>query len=294
MELKGGFKSTSEILDLLQIVALGRKEGKVNFKTEEGRITVYFKDGKFVNFESAIPLFEKLRNKVVNKEVDIFDAAKVILHFLSLQDEGEFHFIEESINVEEIGSGDTMNIMMDFTKEVDEMPPKLKDILKNNLSFTLSESLESKEVCFRKEDWKIFVEAVKGKSSRDIVFLNFPLQDSINVLSNLLNQGIISPASSGEEKTIVSSNKENIAGQYVSPEKMEKIRSILLEVMGPMGEFLIDETMDELGISEISVSQVQKFVDILVSKIPESCFINGESCRERFKEDFTKILLGGD
>jgi len=48
--------------------------------------------------------------------------------------------------------------------------------------------------------------------------------------------------------------------------------------------------MEELGITQIPESYVENFVNTLVSKIPESCLINGESCRERFKEDFIQIL----
>jgi len=289
MELKGGLKSVSEILDLLQIIALGHKEGKVDFKGKEGKIVLYFKDGKIINFESPILLIGNLKNKVISGEITIFDATKAVLHFVSLWDDGEFRFREESIDVEEIGSGDTMNVIMDFTKELDEMPPKLRDILKMNTKFTVSESLEREEVFFKKEEWKIFIEAIKGKRAKEIVFLNFPLKNSVNCLVKFLKEGVLVPSNNNDERESVAFSS-TITKRYVSQEKLEKIKSILLEVMGPMGEFLIDETMEELGMTQIPENYVENFVNTLVSKIPESCLINGESCRERLKKDFIQIL----
>ena len=60
--------------------------------------------------------------------------------------------------------------------------------------------------------------------------------------------------------------------------------------MGPMGEFLIDETLEELEVSQLTPDLVPTFIDALISKIPESCTFEGENCKKRLSEEFRKIL----
>jgi len=63
--------------------------------------------------------------------------------------------------------------------------------------------------------------------------------------------------------------------------------------MGPMGEFLIDETLEDLDISQLTPDVVPNFIDTLLNKIPDTCLVEGESCRERLREEFKRILIGG-
>ena len=52
MELRGDFKSYAEILDLLQIITMGKKSGEVNLRSDGESITIYFKEGRAIDFNS--------------------------------------------------------------------------------------------------------------------------------------------------------------------------------------------------------------------------------------------------
>jgi hypothetical protein len=58
MELRGDFSSYSEVLDLLQIISLGKKTGEVNLRNQNESISIEFKEGKIANFKSNLPLLK--------------------------------------------------------------------------------------------------------------------------------------------------------------------------------------------------------------------------------------------
>ena len=296
MELRGEFKSITEVLDLLQIISLGKKSGEVNLRSPEGSLTVYFQDGKIINFDSSIPILRKLKDRAVKGEINADNAANFLLHYISLMDNGKFVFIEKAINVKSIGNADTMNVMMEFSKETDETPPNLQQFLKENVYMTLAPSIEN-HITMDPHDWKILVEFVKGKTIREVIFgVCSSYEEGIKRIDNLLNLKVLQVS----EKPLTfeadsSPRKETERPEIVIPsEKLEQIREILTTAMGPMGEFLVDETLEEIDLSSLSPDTISDFIDTLLSKIPDSCLIEGESCRDRLRREFKKILIGGE
>lgn len=287
MELKGEFKSISEVLDLLQIIALGKKSGTVVFRGKEGKILLYLHDGKIVNFDSNIPVIQKLKGKIQTKEASLEECINSTLHYISIWEEGEFQFTEGTVNKQKLGNGDTLNIIMNFTKEGDELPSHFLGILRKNPTFTFSKRLGTKQTTLDRRDWEIFVDlATKGEFLKEVLFSNVPFQDVVNRILRLIDAGVIEPVDKGK-----SAVKHKPA--VVPSERLNRVKELLVEAMGPMGEFLIDETMEELGISDIPLNMVGKFIDVLTKKLPENCIIDGETCKERFKREFRKALIGG-
>jgi len=211
-------------------------------------------------------------------------------------DNGKFLFIEKAMNVKSIGNADTMNVMMEFSKETDETPPNLQQFLKENVYMTLAPSIENR-ITMDPLDWKILVEFVKGKTIREVIFgVCSSYEEGIRRIDNLLNLKVLQvsekPPSSETDSSI---RKETERPEIVIPsEKLEQIREILTTAMGPMGEFLVDETLEEIDLSSLSTDTVSDFIDTLLSKIPDSCLIEGESCRDRLRREFKKILIGGE
>ena len=286
MELKGEFKSINEILDLMQIVALGKKDGEINLRSSEGSITLHFQHGVVVSFDSSIPLVRELRDKVINGSVPANEAVKLIIHYVSYWTNGKFAFTEKPVDVKPFAAVDTMNIMMDYTKESDETPQELQKLLRENVVFTLSSTIKD-EITLDKFGWQILVELANGKPLKSVVFSSSSYSDAIRILVLLLRQGAFKVA----EKAKTPAKEELPEGTVVIPqEKLEKVKELLAEAMGPMGEFLTDETLEEMEISHLTPDLVPKFVDVLISKIPESCMIEGENCRERFSKEFREIL----
>ncbi len=146
MELRGEFRSVSEILDLIQIVSMGKKSGEVNFRSSKGSITLCFHQGKAANFDSGIPTVSQIKEAAASGKLPFTEAVKLLLLTIS---------------------------------------------------------------------------------------------------------------------------------------------------MGPMGEFLVDETLEELEVENLPPDMITMFIDSLIDKIPETCLIEGQSCRKRFREEFEKILRGG-
>ncbi len=292
MELRGEFHSITEVLDLLQIVSLGKKEGEVLFKSGEGNIVVQFKKGKITNFDSNIPIIKTLRENVSSGKVSLTEAAKAIIHYISFWKDGRFVFWEKKVEGNGLGEADTMNIMMEFTKEKDEMPPEIREIIEKNSRFSLSPEIEN-SVTLDKESWKMLVELSKGLPVKKVLFTACSsFEKAANKLHELLSKGTLKELSKTETAAAAPATEK---GEKITipEEKLEEIKEILTETMGPMGEFLIDETLEELEVAELSPDLVPRFIDALINKIPETCFIEGESCKERFAQEFKKILLGG-
>ncbi len=292
MELRGEFRSITEVLDLLQIVSLGKKEGEVLFKSDEGNIVVYFKNGKVVNFDSNIPLIKSLKENVISGKASLPEAAKAIIHYISFWKNGRFVFWEKKVETENLGEADTMNVMMEFTKEKDEMPQEVREVIEKNLRFTLAPDIEN-TITLDKETWKMLVELSKGTPAKEVIFtVCSSFEKAINRLHELIKKRTLKELS-GKEISVAKTPSKKAEKITIPEERLEEIKEILTEAMGPMGEFLIDETLEELEITELSPDLVPRFIDTLVNKIPETCLIEGESCKERFAQEFKKILLGG-
>lgn len=292
MELRGDFTSYSEILDLLQIVSIGKKTGEVLLNTNGKSITIQIKDGKIVNFKTNIQFLDQLRKRVINREIPLSEAVKFILHLVAMWEKGRFSFQEKSIGDETLGSVDTLTVMMDFTKEQDELPDELKELFKKNPYFILSEEIDN-PVTLDTEDWKLLSLISKGKSLERVIFSKSnSFKEGLEKINNFLETGLIHEVKNPEEQKkeiFYESKTEN----FVDEQQLEKIRELLIETMGPMGEFLIEETFEDMGISKLPDNMIDSFVVNLLEKIPDSCFIEGESCRERLKEEITSILKGG-
>ncbi|WP_456456306.1 DUF4388 domain-containing protein [Thermovibrio sp.] len=290
MELKGHFKSYAEILDLFQIISMGRKSGEVNLKSESGdNIILTFKEGKIIDFLSSLFVLVELKNRVIKGELPLEEALNFLLHFVSLWEEGNFRFVEKPVDVEGIGSADALNVMMNFTKEEDETPPEVRSILKENKVFSLSESAEL-PITIDSDIWKFLVAVCEGIPVWDILIRKcVSYSKGIEVLSKLLKANLIKEAQEGQ-KTVVKGSEVLKREAFVPHEKLDRVRTVLVETMGPMGEFLIEDTFEEMGLKELPLSMVDKFINQLLEKIPDTCLIDGEKCRDKLKRQLKEIL----
>ncbi|WP_163328391.1 DUF4388 domain-containing protein [Desulfurobacterium thermolithotrophum] len=288
MELKGEFKSILEIIDLFQIISLGEKNEKFLLLGKEGKVLFYFKEGKIINFDTDIPILQKLKEKVFIKEILFKEAIKSVMHYVFLWEGGKFHSFEEEINVEEVGNENVLDLIMEFTKEIDELPSNLTDLLKKISSFSFSEELVVDKVTLDKKDWKILVRLIKGEPIKEVIFSFMPLNESLNKISKFINAGLIKVDIDIIEKEKTTSKLSFTP--VIPQDKLESLKEILIETMGPMGEFLIDEALEELEVFEVPIEMSEKFVETLIEKIPESCITDEEIFKERLKKKLLEIL----
>ena len=293
MELRGDFSSYSEILDLLQIVSIGKKTGEVLLNSDGESITIQLKDGKVINFKTNVPHLEYLKERVKKGEIPISEAIKFLLHYVAMWDRGRFSFIEKEVTDEPLGKVDTITVMMDFTKEQDEIGDNLKELFKKNPYFELSEEV-SEPVTLEKEDWKLLSLISKGNNLVRTVFMGADsFKSGLERIYNFIEKGLIKQVKKEETKEEKVQETEATGTSFVNPEVFERIRELLVETMGPMGEFLIEETLEDMDITRLPVNMIDTFVENLVERIPDTCLIEGESCRERLKDEITLILRGG-
>ncbi len=293
MELRGDFSSYSEILDLLQIVSIGKKTGEVLLNSDGESITIQLKDGKVINFKTNVPHLEYLKERVKKGEIPISEAIKFLLHYVAMWDRGRFSFIEKEVTDEPLGKVDTITVMMDFTKEQDEIGDNLKELFKKNPYFELSEEV-SEPVTLEKEDWKLLSLISKGNNLVRTVFMGADsFKSGLERIYNFIEKDLIKQVKKEETKEEKVQETEATGTSFVNPEVFERIRELLVETMGPMGEFLIEETLEDMDITRLPVNMIDTFVENLVERIPDTCLIEGESCRERLKDEITLILRGG-
>lgn len=292
MELRGDFSSYAEVLDLLQIVGIGKKTGEVLLNSNGESISLQIKDGKVINFKTNVPFLEELRERIGKGEISLSEAVKFILHYIAMWNKGRFSFLEREVKAEPIGEIDTIAVMMDFTKEQDEIGEKLKEFFKKDSTFELSESL-SEPITIDPESWKLLSLLSKGNSLVKAVFRGADsFKSGLEKTYTLKEKGLIKETKEIPEPVAKAEKKEKETS-FVNPEIFERIRELLVEAMGPMGEFLIEETFEDMEISRLPVNMIDTFVENLIEKIPDTCLIEGESCRERLKDEITLLLRGG-
>ena len=292
MELRGDFSSYSEILDLLQIVSIGKKTGEVLLNSNGESITLQLKDGKVINFKTNVPFLEELKERVKKGEISLSEAVKFILHYIAMWEKGRFSFLEKEVKAEPIEEIDTIAVMMDFTKEQDEMGEKLKELFKKNPAFELSEDI-GEPVTIDPESWKLISLLSKGNNLAKTIFYGAKsFKSGLEKIYTLKEKGFIREIEGVSQPTTKEKETEEKTG-FVNPEVFEKIRELLVEAMGPMGEFLVEETFEDMEITKLPVNMIDTFVENLIEKIPDTCLIEGESCRERLKDEITLLLRGG-
>ena len=292
MELRGDFSSYSEILDLLQIVSIGKKTGEVLLNSNGESITLQLKDGKVINFKTNVPFLEELKERVKKGEISLSEAVKFILHYIAMWEKGRFSFLEKEVKAEPIEEIDTIAVMMDFTKEQDEMGEKIKELFKKNPVFELSEDI-GEPVTIDPESWKLISLLSKGNNLAKTIFRGAKsFKSGLEKIYTLKEKGFIREIEGVSQPTTKEEETEEKTG-FVNPEVFEKIRELLVEAMGPMGEFLVEETFEDMEITRLPVNMIDTFVENLIEKIPDTCLIEGESCRERLKDEITLLLRGG-
>ena len=292
MELRGDFSSYSEILDLLQIVSIGKKTGEVLLNSNGESITLQLKDGKVINFKTNVPFLEELKERVKKGEISLSEAVKFILHYIAMWEKGRFSFLEKEVKAEPIEEIDTIAVMMDFTKEQDEMGEKIKELFKKNPVFELSEDI-GEPVTIDPESWKLISLLSKGNNLAKTIFYGAKsFKSGLEKIYTLKEKGFIREIEGVSQPTTKEEETEEKIG-FVNPEVFEKIRELLVEAMGPMGEFLVEETFEDMEITKLPVNMIDTFVENLIEKIPDTCLIEGESCRERLKDEITLLLRGG-
>jgi len=290
MELRGEFTSYDEVLDLLQIITMGKKTGEVNLKNERENLTIVFKDGKVVDFQASSPTLQTLRERVTRGELPLDEAVKFLLHHVAMWEWGKFHFTEGESGSEGIGAADTMNLMMNFTKEEDELPDEVREVLRKNAVFRLSEEAEL-PITIDEEAWKLLTAVCKRLPIWEaVVASGSSFNEDVKTLKELMEKRLIEPT---EEVPTAQEEKKEEEEKPIPPEKMEKVKELIVEAMGPMGEFLIEETLEELGVEQLVPDKVGRFIEVLIDKIPDSCLIEGEKCRDRLREQILGLLKGG-
>ena len=286
MELRGEIRDISTLLEAMQIVGVGKKSGKLEVSGEDGRIVFYIKDGNIVNLDTTVPTLRVLKEKTERGETDFTDSLISFLHYIYYWRDGRFQFRDESISVKEHGRVDMTNLIMEFSKELDETPEAMKKLIFMDPQFTLSGDIASNHLTLEKKDFQVFQEFLRGKTLKQVLFAGTPYSDLIAIIQKLLSTGIISPVERKQSET----KKAVSVIPTVPEEKLEQVRERLVEAMGPMGEFLVDETIEDLGISQLFIDSIDKFIETLIEKIPDGCIIDGEDCKRKFRQEFKEIL----
>ena len=286
MELRGEIRDISTLLEVFQIINVGRKSGRMEVSGEDGRVIFYIKDGSIVNIDTTVPTLRVLKEKTEKGETDFTDSLISFLHYIYYWRDGRFQFRDENISVKEHGKADMTNLIMEFSKELDETPEAMKKLIFIDPEFTLSGDITSNHLTLEKKDFQVFQEFLRGRTLKQVLFAGTPYSDLIAIIQKLLSAGIISPVEKKQSET----RKAVSVIPTVPEEKLERVRERLVEAMGPMGEFLVDETIEDLGISQLFIDSIDKFIETLIEKIPDGCIIDGEDCKGKFRQGFKGIL----
>ena len=279
MHLKGNFE-TSFLASILQLLCNDKKTGVLRLIRDENEVKIFMKDGAVIyatGSQKESRLGYLLRNKgiisskqlnaclslakekkqalgevlvaqgYISKErlkENIYKQAEDIIFDLFLWEKGSFEYKDVKLNLKGmvVTPLNIMNIILEATRRVDEMPIITKQITNDRLIFKISQrNQDKKEIKFNADEWRILTLVDGKRTVRQL--MNESGHDDFTVykvLYSLISYGLIE-----KDEEIYSVNKKvendylEIIKEYY--EVTEIIHRHLLNEAGKWTFTIIDE-----------------------------------------------------
>lgn len=281
------------IFDLLHFIENQAQSGCLSLEKlpfREEFFHLYFNRGHLVNLTHNIYLLNSLSEIFKKEPQNLEEVIISVLHYISLfWEEIFFHFDPGVSGFEFLSEVSISKVLLKFLAERDELYNFLQTLLRRRIKFRPSG--EFKERQFSSLELWIYGEAIRHSSVEKIIFGNIPFKEVVKGLVKLVHSGLLEPY---EEKLEKAEEKRSIdiEERFLPSEAIFELRKFLQEMIGPAGDLIISEVLEEMGISENNFPKEKKgeFLQKIITKIPEGCFYRGEACDQLIIEKFEEIL----
>jgi hypothetical protein len=170
MPMKGNLKDF-KLEEVLQMIASGKKSGKLEINAERRRYRIYFKNGDIIHASAPFSTGE--------------DAIKDVF----LEEDGQFEFIQNIILPPKTIKKDNMNIIFQGMS-VREECKKIKDIFSGNAKVSVSNEVENASL--NEKEWKILKNIAEGKTMNEILEKeSLSYYKACEILTSMLNKGLL-------------------------------------------------------------------------------------------------------
>ncbi len=196
MALQGSLKDF-DLIDVLQLIHLGKKNGSLEIETEENKGEIYFEDGRVIYAKT--------------NETTSEDAIQYILRW----SEGEFSFTPDKRAPERKMNIPIQNLILDSAKQIDEWK-RLEKLIPNVemvVEFVEDPNVTTEEINLEPDEWKILALITGEKSIREIAQLaKYTEFNTAKLFYGLISSGLVKlKEPPKKEEKIVDAKKEKKA-----------------------------------------------------------------------------------
>ncbi len=245
-EFRGEIDST-RCPELIKILSLGKRTGRLSFNTGAETGNIYFKDGDVVHATcrglSGIPALYEMASWTT----------------------GEYIFLtDETPDMESI-STPTNDLLEEITKSLALMD-KINSIIPSGATvYTIEPDVKDNEIKLNRIQWKVLANIDGNRSIYDIAQgLGLGLFDTMKVFYTLIRRGLIK-----ENKRQILENKETMPGLPQTP-VVNALLDALTCAIGPIAPVIIKDVSVEMGIDLTTedMDEIAYLIEAISGKIP--------------------------
>lgn len=347
MGLSGNLKTIS-FSDVLQLINMGDKTGTFEIKKGDSKKKIYFKNGKVIYatssdkdelLENFLLKKDKITRKELEKAKDLqeetgrgFASTLVYLDILPKEevadllktnvqeiifeifswDEAEFEFLEDELPDTEnvINALNTMNILMEGTRRIDEWEEIKNKIPADNTVLTISseEFAQKDEIKLKPEEGKVLSLVDGERSIEEIKEKNTAGElATCRAIYGLLTAGLVRESGKKELKSVKLAEREKILEGLVElfETMLEKIKALFLQKIGEGGRKTFksvlekqakdDELLENIRVDDKGNLDFTNFLELSKNLPEESRFHQVSKSLMNFVEaelDKAEMILG--
>jgi hypothetical protein len=243
-----GNLETTRCSEIVKILSLGKRAGRLFLSSGTETGSIYFNDGRLVHAKSGQ-----------------LEGVKAIFEMAAWTTGSYKFFIDESTDLKTINQS-LEEILKETENRIRQMEKIASLIPSANAIFSLDTDIKEKEIILKAIQWKI-LSLINGERSISQIanVLGITDSDAMKVFYTLLRQGLIR-----ESKKKDSSLTGHKSAFPETPYVSALIKNLTMAI-GPVAPYIILETVSETGLDLLNddISQRAVLIETLHSKIPD-------------------------
>jgi len=248
-----GDLETTRCSEIIKILSLGKRGGRLLLTSGSETGSVYFNDGRLVHAKCGQ-----------------IEGAKAIYEMAAWSSGSYKFFIDESTDLITINQP-TEEILKETEIRIKQMEKIASLIPSANVVFSLDPELKEKEIILKAIQWKILSQ-INGEKSISKIAQSLGVTDSdvMKVFYTLFRLGLIKEAEKKEPEKKKALPKEHKSELPDTPYVSALINNLTMSI-GPVAPYIILETVSETGLDLLSEDIVQReaLIKSLHTKMPE-------------------------
>ncbi|WP_297445014.1 hypothetical protein [Desulfurobacterium sp.] len=175
----------------------------------------------------------------------------------------------------------TIQVGMDVARVYDEGKAYFKTLREKKLVCDIKPENVKESVQMKPEDFLVFYTLCKERDLKKGLFIHSHIDETVKTIEQYKRLNII---------TVQEIDINQTESVPLPKEFEEKIKEILSEALGFIGETIVDDAKERLGIAQITYDNVNLFMEELIKEIPSDCVYKKRSCKEAVNQILKQYL----